>query len=961
MSGSDNDVQVTLGAEISGFTSGMRTAAQDVDAFTQSVKLSQEEGKQLVALMQQGIAPTQALTQVLNSGFGNASATARAAAVDFQAIINPTTGIGAASKSAADSAQFFEGVLGTQSARAREVREAMGEAGLAIGNIGLSSSQAVNGARALMDELAAGRVRQATGTFTRLFSEIAQANPILAAATAAVLALGAGFVELVLHAHAAEEALDGVHNAMILIGQGSHFSADATRSFISDLEQQAGIGQSAADTIAVAMARIPKATDDTRRSLGELSGTFAKLSGSEPAKAAEVLAKAFSSGADGILNFGKGINLFTEEQKAALEQAKLSNDVYAAQAIGIDALNKRFGEYTNYLKELKSYTDVQSMTEGVIIPGLEPPKLPDFKSGAAEDPVAAARQASVEKYLQVDREIKAVEQDIANIKQQQAGATTQDAQAQAATALQQAETKLRALQQQAGAGKSGGVDVVTQLKAQLAEQDAATTQSLTEELQAHISFWQNVLKTQHLTASQRIEVERQVANEQKQLSHASAQEHISSLDVELAATRQGSQERIDILQRQSALVRAEYGASSTQYMQAEAKVTAAQREAEQERLREKIATLDAEAAQTRQGSQQRITILMQETALVKGQYGEQSREYQDALRKQLDAERQFQQQVQQLKIEGIDAQQQLRLLDLQNIKSQNEVDVALGRQTETQKIASLRTYAAQEYQIKAQAVQQQLALLAQSPDTDPKQFQRLNNQLLVLKKQYANQMNQIDLQEVNAAKQHWQSIISPVTSAFSQITSGILQGTQTWQQAIGNFAVSMVTTLINAGEQWLESYLIDLIVGQTAHKAAAATQISTDAATGAAGAYSSASSIPYVGWIIAPAAAAAAFSAITAFGSGFAVGTPNVPQDMMATVHRGEIIVPATMSDAIRRGSLTLGGPGGGNSTGGPMHVHLHSPMFYGDMSRAASQRTGADLLRDIQKAMRDNPSLRPA
>ncbi|MFA6582670.1 MAG: hypothetical protein WCS77_00080 [Elusimicrobiaceae bacterium] len=43
-------------------------------------------------------------------------------------------------------------------------------------------------------------------------------------------------------------------------------------------------------------------------------------------------------------------------------------------------------------------------------------------------------------------------------------------------------------------------------------------------------------------------------------------------------------------------------------------------------------------------------------------------------------------------------------------------------------------------------------------------------------------------------------------------------------------------------------------------------------------------------------------------GVSFAVGTDFVPEDMPANIHRGEIIVPATFSDAIRSGALSLSG-----------------------------------------------------
>lgn len=66
--------------------------------------------------------------------------------------------------------------------------------------------------------------------------------------------------------------------------------------------------------------------------------------------------------------------------------------------------------------------------------------------------------------------------------------------------------------------------------------------------------------------------------------------------------------------------------------------------------------------------------------------------------------------------------------------------------------------------------------------------------------------------------------------------------------------------------------------------------------------------------------AAGAIQISTIAGQSFAVGTPNVPSDMTAQIHKGEGIVPATFMDGIRQGQLTLGGPGAG-SGGAPTYV----------------------------------------
>lgn len=62
--------------------------------------------------------------------------------------------------------------------------------------------------------------------------------------------------------------------------------------------------------------------------------------------------------------------------------------------------------------------------------------------------------------------------------------------------------------------------------------------------------------------------------------------------------------------------------------------------------------------------------------------------------------------------------------------------------------------------------------------------------------------------------------------------------------------------------------------------------------------------------------AAGAVQIATIAQQSFAVGTPAIPNDMVANVHKGEMIIPATFSDAIRSGDLSLSGSGGGGSNG---------------------------------------------
>lgn len=146
-------------------------------------------------------------------------------------------------------------------------------------------------------------------------------------------------------------------------------------------------------------------------------------------------------------------------------------------------------------------------------------------------------------------------------------------------------------------------------------------------------------------------------------------------------------------------------------------------------------------------------------------------------------------------------------------------------------------------------------------------------------------------------------------------------------------------------------------------KAAAIFQITMNTARGALDAYSAMAPIPIVG----PALGAAAAAAVIAYGAeqlgtvksnSFAVGTPEIPSDQLAQVHKGEMIVPATFSDAIRSGELSLSGGGAENETAGSTNININfeGAQFVGEFSdddiTTIGERLGELISEDIIPAI---------
>ena len=297
----------------------------------------------------------------------------------------------------------------------------------------------------------------------------------------------------------------------------------------------------------------------------------------------------------------------------------------------------------------------------------------------------------------------------------------------------------------------------------------------------------------------------------------------------------------------------------------------------------------------------------------------------------------------ELQIEKNDLATELELqkLGLAGKKEIDQAKVASGELSQAQMLNNLKQYTYQEYDYSWKALTDEQKLY----DEDSAEWNALNNKKLILTQQYHNAVNKINLEAANQQKQLWQGIATSMQQASTQMLNGILQGTQTWQQAmaklfdnlllkfIDDFAVKAVTTWVAseaqklAASQSMSSLLIALGI------TTATTTTTTDgvknvaevegaAAVAAANTFASTAAIPIVGPALAPAAAGAAYADVMATYvplASFDVGSWQIPRDMMANIHQGEMIIPKPFADSIREN----GGMGGGG--GGTVHLHINA------------------------------------
>ncbi len=273
----------------------------------------------------------------------------------------------------------------------------------------------------------------------------------------------------------------------------------------------------------------------------------------------------------------------------------------------------------------------------------------------------------------------------------------------------------------------------------------------------------------------------------------------------------------------------------------------------------------------------------------------------------------------------------------------NEEIAAIGRATEAKIRAAEQALATQSITAQ-QAAQIEIAAVNQQEQAETQLLQHLieNGNLTIAEQRklwaQIEQIEQTSAQkradiEAKAAKQiqrEWETTFNSILQPFNQAIDGMIRGTQTLQQAIGNILESLLMKFIEFVEEevvkWAAGELTKLGISTSSAAAqlgkmvtAGFAQIQVDAAVAAAG---TEAATAYLGPEVSVPAAAAAYKETLGWaaglgGVGLAVGAWDIPGTMAATLHAGEMVVPQTFAEGIRQNA---GGFGGGD-------VHVHAPI----------------------------------
>ncbi|QDD62645.1 hypothetical protein EJD96_00050 (plasmid) [Herbaspirillum seropedicae] len=293
-----------------------------------------------------------------------------------------------------------------------------------------------------------------------------------------------------------------------------------------------------------------------------------------------------------------------------------------------------------------------------------------------------------------------------------------------------------------------------------------------------------------------------------------------------------------------------------------------------------------------------------------------------------------------LSTEKIDQTQRLAEAEIASAKDVLSTKKELGLITAQDELRGQIDLENQKYQVQLKALQDKMALY----ENDKVARQKALDEIQLLELTHAKSVQRIGQQIAIDQQKEMAQWVNPIKSAFSQSIAGIIQGTQTLQQAMSRIFQSILLEFVNnlvtkMVDRWIVGELTKRLFSQETlvmlgleQKAAAAEQVATQQVAGVSGVMSNASiaaaaamasvaAIPLIGWAMAPAVGAETYATAMAFLPS-AAGGYDIPAGVnpLVQTHEKEMILPAKHADTIRR--LGESGSGGG---GGDTHYHINA------------------------------------
>ncbi|MDZ5648949.1 hypothetical protein [Nitrospirillum sp. BR 11828] len=752
----------------------------------------------------------------------------------------------------------------------------------------------------------------------------------------AVAAVGAAAYSTVRYFMEMDDKIKSISGHMALMGRGAEAAPKVVEGWANQLVIQFGAGKLAAlnmiEAVTNAAPTLSAPLQHMAADFAETMATIGNVTKKEDLdKIGSVLSKSISGDFSAIRALDEKYKLLSAAQLDALDKAEAENNKDAAALIIKQALIDKYGAvYDALIKLSKAQEEYAQLSAGVGMEGIPTAGMSEAADAVTQakadlenakknikGPDEGERSDRARQHQLIADTATALQQrnQVADESARQMAQHEADAWAQlietahlSGAALTQAREHLADAEKRIA--NTTSAELAEQLRDRLSVQQALRADDRTATLRGEVASYKEVLANQQLIGRERDAVSRDLKVAEAQLARQTVQDQLASIKDQVAATREGSKEREEALAGELAYVKANYGARSAEARRVEQEITAAHK-----------ATLDAEVAHLRedlgaslQSMKVRDDVLAQISEKQRARYGSDSSALRKAQETDLTTVRKY---LDDKAKEDIDqsnedwqryAKDQEQKRQLQNM-SLAEVASAKRAEVKAQNDATVKILEGYKQQaLAAAAVSGEEARVAKDYDDKISKIKRA-----------AEQQDREIVRQLERDKQkEYQQTVSGITKSMGTMVQGLVTGTKTVRQAVGDMAKSALSELVGMAEKqastWIESNLLKQDSDQdTATKAmaqsveTATAQINDAAATGAANAYASASAGPE--WWIAPAISAAvqlAISGLTSSLSSAAGGWGRVPADGMLTeLHKDEMVLPASIASPLRSALAT--------------------------------------------------------
>lgn len=763
-----------------------------------------------------------------------------------------------------------------------------------------ANTQVVREGMVEVDEFMRGQITRMPGSFMVLAERIGG----LSAATlgwVGVLAIaGYAVVEFIRHLSGLDEAVDKAQAAMAAFNPG--ISVSQTQALVDNADRVSGVSGEMAGNVVADFARMHGATDPVIKAMSDNVNELSKVMGRSIPQAASMMADAYDAPKQSGIEFLNHINASTDSINK-FNTALQDNDPIEARTILLQqmfrAANQASSRPGNSLALDSTFSE---RSDAALLGG----------SGDYEAQADAMQQMQALKtqYMSDD---KAALADIGG-----------------AVATSKSQFESWGETQQAA---------LAQINAHIVDNANNFRQASEEKTAADIKFWQGVISRGNLSSQQLAQAKTQLYNlEEEQGSRnlkIQTQNASDGLKAQLAAINAeeaanvGSVQEITSLENQKLqLLESAYGKDSAQY---------------QQELARKVAL-------TKEAARQMTDALRQSLADQQTLNNAAARDYLGGLQEEVSSQQITKSEMLQDYLEFIQQQQQGQLSTLDNlISTLNAGTVAYA--------AALRERAVLQAQFQKTDDQLQRSITATTEQESRKQQSAYTTMFASITRSGKEEINQLILDQTT-----WQGALLKIYG--SMLTSFVGFAEQMLAKWSATMLASTLMTRVNVAQQvatqqaagasgWgamingILQYMgvekVAAVSSKATQTVSALSQIHAAAAVAAANAYAATAAIPVVGPGMAPAAAATAEVNVDAFAGAAAldVGAWNIPKDMPANIHQGEMVVPRTFADGLR-----AGGSLGGAATTSPVTV---APSFAPTINLGGS---GDVSMQDLEYAM---------